>query len=81
MQHPLRRSNGGRFVDTELGLFIAGRTDIVRVTTDNLIGEARTWGIHTGTAGTAIAELAAAVTASLDSAVADVGIDVPAAII
>ena len=49
-------SDGGRFVDTELGLFIAGQTDIVRVTTDNLIGEARTWGIRTGTAGTAIAE-------------------------
>jgi serine/threonine-protein kinase HipA len=43
-------SNDLRHVDTELGLHIGSRTDIFDVTVDDLVDEARGWGMRPGTA-------------------------------
>ena len=70
-----------RRVDTELGLFIADKTDILTVTADDLVAEARAWGMQSTTARDTISSLAADVTAAIDDTVDQLGFEVPAALI
>ena len=72
---------GRRAVDTELGLFIAGKTDILTVTVDDLVAEARAWGMQSTTARDTVSSLAAHVTAAIDDTVDQLGFEVPAALI
>ena len=58
--------NSGRHVDTELGLFIGTRTDILQVTALDLIEEATSWGMRTATAERTINELANSVITAID---------------
>ncbi len=74
-------SDGGRDVDTELGLFIGTQTDIVRVTLDDLVAEARSWGIRTTVARTVVTELVGAIDAAIDRTRAAIDVDVPDAIV
>ena len=74
-------TNGGRDVDTEFGLFIAKQTDILEVTAENLVAEAKSWGMRTATAATLISELAEAVLAAIDGTVALLGEEVPDALV
>lgn len=73
--------DGGRYIDTELGLFIGAQTDILQVAADDLIAEAKSWGVRTATAASVIADLAAAVGAEIDSTRASLADDVPDAIV
>ena len=57
--------NSGRH-DTELGLFIGTRTDILQVTAHDLIDEATSWGMRAATAERTINELANSVITAID---------------
>ena len=70
-----------RAVDTELGLFIADQTDILAVTADDMVAEAKRWGMRAVTAAGSISELAEAVLVALDGAVARTGAEVPDALV
>ena len=70
-----------RAVDTELGLFIADQTDILAVTADDMVAEAKRWGMRAVTAAGLISELAEAVLVALDGAVARTGAEVPDALV
>ncbi len=59
-------ADGGRHVNTELGLFIAGQVDILHVTTEDLVAEAGRWGMRTTRATRTISELSDAVLAAID---------------
>jgi serine/threonine-protein kinase HipA len=72
---------GRRAVDTELGLFIADKTDMLTVTVDDLVAEARAWGMQSATARDAVSSLAARVTVAIDDTVDQLGFEVPAALI
>jgi hypothetical protein len=74
-------SDGGRDVDTELGLFIGTQTDILRVTLDDLVAEARSWGIRATVARTVVTELADTIDAEIDRTRAAIDVDVPDAIV
>ena len=74
-------ADGGRDIDTELGLFIGAKTDILQVTADDLIAEAKSWGMRTATSASVIADLAAAVDAEIDSTHASLADDVTDALV
>jgi len=71
----------GRHVDTELGMFIAGQVDILRVATDDLVAEAGRWGMRTAHATRTISELADSVLAAIDGTVDLLDCAVPAALV
>ena len=72
---------GRRAVDTELGLFIADKTDILTVTVDDLVAEARAWGMKSANARDTVSSLAAGVAAAIDDSVDHLGFEVPATLI
>lgn len=74
-------ADGGRHVDTELGLFIAGQVDILLVTTDDLVAESGRWGMRTAHATRTIGELADAVLAAIDGTVDLLDGAIPAALV
>jgi len=68
-------------VDTELAMFIGAKTDILTVAFDDLVTEAKRWGMRPVTARSAIGETLERVLAEVDHARSEINIDVPAAII
>lgn len=72
---------GRRDVDTGLGLFIGGQTDILQVTTDDLVTEATSWGMRPATAHATIARLADAVTDGIARTLDELDLDVPTPIV
>lgn len=72
---------GRRAVDTELGLFIADKTDILTVTIDDLATEARAWGVKRAVARDTVLSLASDVAAAIDDTVEQLGSDVPASLV
>ena len=72
---------GSKAVDTELAMFIGPKTDILTVALDDLVTEAKRWGIRAVTARSAIGETVERVLAEVDHARSEINIDVPAAII
>jgi len=68
-------------VDTELAMFIGANTDILTVAFDDLVTEAKRWGMRPVTARSAIGETLERVLAEVDHARSEINIDVPAAII
>jgi len=72
---------GRRAVDTQLGLFIADKTDILTFTADDLVAEARAWGMQSTTARDTVSSLAAHVAAAIDDTVDQLGSEVPPALI
>jgi serine/threonine-protein kinase HipA len=72
---------GRRDVDTEMGLFIGGQTDILRVTIDDLVAEAKSWGMRPATARSTIVELARAVDGAIDQTLDELDVAVPDAIV
>jgi hypothetical protein len=79
--HHYDLSDGGRDVDTELGLFIGAQRDILRVTLDDLVADARSWGIRTTVARTVVTELAGTIDAEIDRTRAAIEVEVPDAIV
>ena len=72
---------GRRAVDTELGLFIADKTDVLTVTIDDLVAEAHTWGLRPAAARDIAASLATDVAAAIDRSVDQLGLNVPAELV
>ncbi len=72
---------GRRAVDTELGLFIADKTDILTVAIDDLIAEAGAWGVRSAAARDMVSSLAACVEAAIDDTVDQLGREVPVALV
>ena len=68
---------GRRAVDTEMGLFIAEKTDILTVDSDDLISEARGWGVKPSAARDIVESLAANVATAVDQVVDQLKVDVP----
>lgn len=73
--------DGRRNVDTQLGLFIGSQTDVLRVTIDDLVTEAKSWGMRTPTAKSTIDELIQAVDAGITRTIDEVDLDVPGAVV
>ena len=72
---------GWRQIDTELGLFIADKTDILTVTVDDLVAEAQTWGLQPAAVRNTVSALAAQVADAIDDTVDKLGFDVPAELV
>lgn len=72
---------GRRALDTELGLFVADKTDILTVAIEDLVAEARSWGVRSAAARDTVSSLAADVAAAIDDAVDQLGHEVPAELV
>lgn len=72
---------GRRAVDAELGLFIADKTDILTVTVDDLVAEARAWGVRSVAAHDTVSSLAADVAGAIDDTIDQLGFEVPAELV
>ena len=72
---------GRRQIDTELGLFIADKTNILTVTVDDLVAEAQAWGMQTAAARNTISSLAAHIAGTIDDTVDKLGFTVPTELI
>jgi serine/threonine-protein kinase HipA len=74
-------TNDLRHLDTELGLHIGGRTDIIDVTMDDLVDEARSWGMRPGQASDIVAELVERTGQAIEQATQTLNIRVPDVIV
>ena len=74
-------TNDLRHLETELGLYIGSRTDILEVTVDDLVDEARGWGIRAGVALDLVTDLVERTGHAIEQVTQTLDFDVPAAIV
>ncbi len=74
-------TNDLRRLDTELGLYISSRTDILDVTVDDLVDEARGWGIRPVRALGIVTELVERTGLAIEQVMQTMNFGVPEAIV
>ena len=74
-------TNDLRHIETELGMYISGRTDILDVTVDDLVDEARGWGIRPGAALDIVTEFVERTGHAIEQVMQTLNLGVPEAIV